>query len=104
LQRASPGATALLKLKYCARVKKSVDKWLAMPFNGFSLGLPAVYDLAILLLLVVVGLAIIILLVKILLFILPAAVIAFVVWLLTGSLFLAGVAFLIVAFISILKR
>ncbi|MGC8939496.1 MAG: hypothetical protein ACP5IM_01625 [Candidatus Bathyarchaeia archaeon] len=46
----------------------------------------------------------IVLVVKILLFVLPATVIAFVVWLLTGSLFWAGVAFLIVALISLLKR
>ncbi|MEM3578201.1 MAG: hypothetical protein QXX51_07105 [Candidatus Bathyarchaeia archaeon] len=44
------------------------------------------------------------LIVKILLFILPAAIIAAVVWFLTGSLFLAGVAFLAVAFISLLKH
>lgn len=66
--------------------------------------LPSIYELALLLLLLIIGIAIIILVVKILLFILPAAIIAAVVWLLTGSLFLAGVAFLAIAFISLLKR
>ncbi|MCW4047218.1 MAG: hypothetical protein NWE99_06615 [Candidatus Bathyarchaeota archaeon] len=67
-------------------------------------GLPGLYDLLLLLLLVVVGLVIIIVLAKVLLFILPGAIIAFVVWLLTGSLLWAGIAFLIVSFISIAKR
>ncbi len=66
--------------------------------------LPSVYELALLLMLLVLGILIIILVVKILLFILPAAIIAVVVWFLTGSLFWAGVAFLIVAFVSLLKR
>lgn len=67
-------------------------------------GLPALYELAFLFLLVVVGLVIIILLAKVLLFILPGAIIAFVVWFLTGSLLWAGIAFLIVSFISIVRR
>lgn len=66
--------------------------------------LPSIYELALLLLLLIVGIAIIILIVKILLFVLPAAIIAVVVWFLTGSLFLAGVAFLAIAFISLVKR
>jgi hypothetical protein len=71
---------------------------------SFAFGPPSIYELALLLLLLIVGIAIIILIVKILLFILPAAIIALVVWLLTGSLFWAGAAFLIVAFLSLLKR
>jgi len=66
--------------------------------------LPSLSEFALLLLLLVIGIAIIIVVVKILLFILPAGIIALVVWLLTGSLLLAGVAFLAVAFISLLKR
>jgi hypothetical protein len=66
--------------------------------------LPLIYELALLLLLLIIGIAIIILIVKILLFILPAAIVALVVWLLTGSLYWAGVAFLIVAFLTLLKR
>jgi hypothetical protein len=54
--------------------------------------------------LLIIGIAIIILIVKILLFILPATIIALVVWLLTGSLFWAGAAFLIIAFLALLKR
>ncbi|MEM3673538.1 MAG: hypothetical protein QW468_04880 [Candidatus Bathyarchaeia archaeon] len=66
--------------------------------------LPPMTDLALLLLLLVIGIIIIILIVKILLFILPAAIIALLVWLLTGSLLWAGVAFVVVALISLLKR
>lgn len=66
--------------------------------------LPSIYELALLLLLLIIGIVIVILVVKILLFILPAAIIAVVVWLITGSLFLAGLAFIAVAFISLLKR
>ncbi|MGB9960387.1 MAG: hypothetical protein ACPLKQ_07725 [Candidatus Bathyarchaeales archaeon] len=72
---------------------------LTLPFQ-----LPSVYELVLLLLLLIIGTALIILVVKILLFILPAAIIAIVVWLLTGSPFWAGVAFLVVALISLLKR
>jgi hypothetical protein len=61
-------------------------------------------DVAFLLLLLVIGLVIIILLAKVFLFILPAGIIALVVWFLTGSVFWAGVAFLVVALISLLKR
>jgi len=71
---------------------------------SFAFQLPLIFELALLLLLLVIGIIIIILVVKILLFILPAAIIAIVVWFLTGSLFWAGVSFLIVAFISLLKR
>lgn len=66
--------------------------------------LPSIYELALLLLLIIIGIAIIILVVKILLFVLPAGIIAIVVWFLTGSLFWAGVAFLVVAFLLLLKR
>ena len=67
------------------------------------LGLP-LFDIAFLVLLLVIGLVIIVLLAKVLLFVLPAAIIAFVVWFLTGSFFWAGVAFLVVALISLLRR
>jgi hypothetical protein len=62
------------------------------------------FDIAFLILLLIIGLVIIILLAKVLLFVLPAAIVALVVWLLTGSIFWAGVAFLIVALISLLRR
>jgi hypothetical protein len=67
-------------------------------------GLPLLYDLLLLILLVVVGIAIIVILAKVLLFILPGAIVAVVVWFLTGSLFWAGVSFLVVAFISLVRR
>ena len=62
-------------------------------------------QLAILFLLVVIGIVIIVVVAKIILFVLPAGIIALVVWFLTGgSLLWAGVAFLVVAFISLLRR
>lgn len=58
-----------------------------------------------LIVLVVIGVAIIVVVIGSLILFLPAAVIAFVVWLLTGSLFYAGVAFLVIAVLMIvLKR
>jgi hypothetical protein len=61
-------------------------------------------DLLILFLLVIIGIVIIIVIAKIILFILPAGIIALVVWFLTNSIWLAGIAFLVVAFISLLLR
>jgi len=60
-------------------------------------------DVVFLFLLLIIGLVIIILVAKFLLFVLPAGIIAFVVWFLTGSIFWAGIAFLVVALISLLK-
>ena len=74
----------------------------------FGIPLPtfgSLTDLVLLFLLVIIGIVIIIVIAKIILFILPAAIIALVVWFLTGyNLFLAGIAFLVVAFISLLLR
>jgi hypothetical protein len=67
-------------------------------------GLPALYELLFLFLLVVIGLVIIILIAKVLLFILPGAIIALVVWFLTGSLLWAGIAFIVVSIISLARR
>jgi hypothetical protein len=67
-------------------------------------GLPALYELLFLFLLVIVGLVIIILIAKVLLFILPGAIIALVIWLLTGSLLWAGIAFIVVSVISLVRR
>jgi len=69
------------------------------------LGLGLLFEAIVLLVLLAIGLIIIIVIAKVLLFFLPAAIIAVVIWFLTDfSLFWAGVAFLIVAFISIAKR
>ena len=66
-----------------------------------SLGL---FGWLVLLALLVIGLIIIIFIVKIILFILPAAIIALVVWLITQSEVYAGIAFIAIAVLSILKR
>lgn len=75
---------------------------LALPFVAQIL--PILYDIVLLLILLFIAIVIIVIVARVILFILPAAIIALVVWLLTKSLFLAGVAFLIVAFISVVRR
>jgi hypothetical protein len=57
-----------------------------------------------LIILLVIGLVILVVVVGSILLFLPAAIIAFVVWFLTGDLFLAGVAFLIIAVLMIIFR
>lgn len=70
-----------------------------------SLGLPFLAEILILIVLLIIGLVIIIVVAKVLLFFLPAVIVAVVVWFLSdGSLFWAGVAFLVVAFLSLLRR
>jgi hypothetical protein len=63
----------------------------------------AALELAGLIALVIVG-VIIILLIGAFLFLLPAILIAAIVWFITGSELLTGVAFLLVALISLVKR
>lgn len=79
--------------------------FLSSVFLQLGLGFGLVVDLILLLALVIIGIIIIVVIAKVLLFFLPAAIIAVVVWFLTGySLFWAGVAFLVVAFLSVLRR
>ena len=62
------------------------------------------FDIAALIILVIIGI-IIILLIRLLLMLIPAVLLAIVVWFLTnGSLFWAGITFLVVAALSILKK
>jgi hypothetical protein len=70
-------------------------------FFGYSIS-----EFLALAILIVIGIVIIIVIVKLLLIFLPAAIIAFIVWWFTSphSLFWAGVAFLVVAIISIVRR
>ncbi len=64
-----------------------------------SLGL----DLTVLVILVIIGLVIIVL-VKLFLVLIPAILVAIVVYFLTGDLFWAGIAFLVVAVLSLLSK
>jgi len=61
------------------------------------------YDLVGLIGLIVLGL-VIIFIVRIVLILIPAAIVAFLVWFFTGSTWWAGLAFLIIAALSILKK
>jgi len=65
--------------------------------------LPPTGEILGLLALIIVGI-IIILLIRLILILIPATIVAFIVWLLTGSGWWAGVAFLIIAALSILRK
>jgi hypothetical protein len=67
-----------------------------------SLGLGG-FDIGFLIVLVIIGLVIIIL-VKLFLVLIPAILVAVVVYFLTGDLFWTGIAFLVVAALSILSK
>ncbi|MFQ6080269.1 MAG: hypothetical protein ACE5OW_01210 [Candidatus Bathyarchaeia archaeon] len=65
----------------------------------------AILDWIVSLALIVIGLIILLFIVKVLFLFLPAAIVAIVVWFLTGkSTFWAGIAFLVIAVLSIAKR
>jgi len=68
------------------------------------LGIPLLFEVVALLILLIIGIIIIVIIAKVALFFLPAAIIAVVVYLLTESWFWAGVAFLAIAFISVVRR
>jgi len=67
-----------------------------------SLGL-AGFDWALLAILVIIGLVIIVI-IKLFLILIPAIIVAVIVWFLTGDLFWTGIAFLVVALLSIVFR
>ena len=70
-----------------------------MPF------LPWLLELAVLFILLIIGVLIIVFIAKVLFFFLPAAIVAIVVWFITdGNKLLTGIAFLLIAAISIAKR
>jgi hypothetical protein len=60
-------------------------------------------DLVALVVLVIIG-VIIILLIRLLIMLIPAVLLAIVVWFFTSSLFWAGIVFLVVAALSLLKK
>jgi hypothetical protein len=67
-----------------------------------SIGLGG-FDIVFLVVLVIIGL-IIVILIKLFLVLIPAILVAVVVWFLTGDLFWTGIAFLVVAALSILSK
>jgi hypothetical protein len=81
-----------------------VDELLPLIFAvlGIFDSIPQI-DIIALVVLVIIGI-IIIMLIRLLLMIIPAVLLALVVWFFTGSLFWAGITFLIVAALSILKK
>jgi hypothetical protein len=69
---------------------------------GSVFGVPVI-DLLMGFALLVVGVTVI-MIIGALIFLLPAAILAVVVWFLTGSMFWAGVIFLVIAVISLLRK
>ena len=76
---------------------------LALPAFALAFAVPSFGELLAFLALLVVGF-LLITIIGALIFLLPAVILAAVVWFLTGSLFWAGVVFLIIAVISLLKK
>jgi len=71
----------------------------------FCLGSFGLLSLLMLLVLLVLGIIIFVVIMKILFFLLPAAIVALVVWLISGgNEVLAGIAFIAIALLSIVKR
>jgi hypothetical protein len=68
-------------------------------FMGYDL-----LELIALVILVIVGLVILVFVVKLVLMFIPAAIVAFVVWFFTHSLWWAGIAFLVIAVLSIVRK
>jgi hypothetical protein len=60
-------------------------------------------DIIVLVVLVIIGI-IIIMLIRLFLMLIPAVLLALVVWFFTGSLFWAGIVFLVVAALSLLRK
>ncbi len=81
---------------------------LSMFLNGIFLNLPTfsgdILELLVFAALVIIGIVILIFLIKIALWLIPAAIVAFIVWFLTSSLWLAGIAFLIIAALSLIRK
>lgn len=74
-----------------------------MPFELLIPGLPGFGELAIFLVLVVIGIIVIMVLAAVIHFILPI-IAAVVVWFFTHSLLYAGIAFVVIAIIQLLLR
>jgi hypothetical protein len=70
-------------------------------FSGVSI-LSGLADLFGGIILVVIGILVIVLIVAAAIVLLPAIIVAIIVWFLTGSFFYAGIAFLVVALISLI--
>lgn len=64
----------------------------------------SILELLIFAALVIIGIMVLIFLIKLLFWLIPAAIVAFIVWFLTSSLWLAGVAFLIIAALSLIRK
>ena len=60
-------------------------------------------DLLGLIVLIIIG-VIVVFIIRLLFILVPAAIVAFIVWFLTGSLWWAGITFLAIAALSILKK
>ena len=82
----------------------NVDELLAVIFVvlGFFDSIPQI-DIIALVVLVIIGI-IIIMLIRFLLMLIPAVLLGLLVWFFSGSLFWAGITFLVIAALSVLKK
>jgi hypothetical protein len=71
---------------------------------SLDIGSYSLVELLIFAALVIVGIMVLIFLIKLVFWLIPAAIVAFIVWFLTSSLWLAGIAFLIIAALSIIRK
>ncbi|HMK94243.1 MAG TPA: hypothetical protein VK536_02460 [Candidatus Limnocylindrales bacterium] len=77
--------------------------FLPIIYSTLSSFIPSWLNLPLLVVLIIIGLVIIVL-IKLFLVLIPAIIIALIVWFLTGNLFWTGIAFVIVALLSIAAR
>lgn len=73
-----------------------------LPLQSYIFG-SLTADIILVLVLVIIGI-IVIVLVRLLIAFIPAIIVALIVWFLTGNLFWAGIAFLVVALLSLIAK
>ena len=89
----------LLSTKFYAVFGGHFESAVLLQFHRYDL-----LELIALVILVIVGLVILVFVVKLVLMFIPAAIVAFVVWFFTHSLWWAGIAFLVIAVLSIVRK
>ncbi len=78
------------------------NAFLSLP--SLDIGSYSILELLVFVALVIIGIMILIFLIKLVLWLIPAAIVAFIVWFLTSSLWWAGIAFLVIAALSLIRR
>ncbi len=71
---------------------------------SLDIGSYSILELLVFAALVIIGIMILIFLIKLVLWLIPAAIVAVIVWFFTSSLWWAGIAFLIIAALSLIRK